>query len=120
MPQRAAVMCQDVASLRNLQSALQELEIEQVSCHSQREIVEMVLRVRCCALIVDFALPGAAEVVKMAALLAPPQRPALLAVATRAWPGTGQAFQSGTDRILYKPLVISELKSALETCRKPA
>jgi CheY-like chemotaxis protein len=118
MPQRAAVMCEDVFSLRTLRSVLDDLGIEPVTCESQQEIVERVLGGRCSALIVDFDLPGGREIVKMAALLAPPQRPALLALARRAWPGTGEAFQSGADRILYKPLDVVQAREALETFRK--
>jgi hypothetical protein len=50
--------------------------------------------------------------------LPPGQKPALLAVASRAWPGTGQAFQSGASRILYRPLEAEQLKEALKVERK--
>jgi hypothetical protein len=73
---------------------------------------------RASTLIVDFDLPGAEEVIRMAALLPPGQKPALLAVASRAWPGTGQAFQSGASRILYRPLEIEQLKEALKADKK--
>lgn len=55
---------------------------------------------------------------RMAALLSPEQKPALLAVASRAWPGTGQAFQSGASRILYKPFGPELVKEALKSSRK--
>src|SRR5437868_2298835 len=48
----------------------------------------------------------------------PSQKPALLAVASRAWPGTGQAFQSGASRILYRPLEAEQLKEALKAERQ--
>jgi hypothetical protein len=57
-------------------------------------------------------------VIRMAALLPPGQMPALLAVASRAWPGTGQAFQSGAHRILYRPLETELVKDAIKTGRK--
>ena len=80
--------------------------------------MELVTKGGCSALIVDFDLPGAQEVVKMAALLQPQQKPLLLGVASRAWPGTGQAFQSGADRILYKPLDPAQVKDALEASQE--
>ena len=80
--------------------------------------MELVTKGRCSTLIVDFDLPGAQEVVKMGALLQPPQKPVLLAVASRAWPGTGHAFQSGADRILYKPLDPAQVKEALQASQK--
>ncbi|MGA8340940.1 MAG: PilZ domain-containing protein [Candidatus Sulfotelmatobacter sp.] len=92
--------------------------MELVSCPSQQEALELVMTGRCSTLIVDFDLPGAEEVIRMAALLPPSQKPALLAVASRAWPGTGQAFQSGASRILYRPLEAEQLKEALKAERK--
>ena len=56
----------------------------------------------------------------MAALLPPEQKPLLLALASRAWPGTGQAFQSGASRIIYRPLDPEQLKDALASGRKKA
>ncbi len=69
-------------------------------------------------LIVDFDMPDAQEAIRMAALLPPAQKPFLLAISSRAWPGTGQAFQSGASRILYKPLEAEPLKEALLAGRK--
>lgn len=73
---------------------------------------------RCSALIVDFDLPGAEDVVRMTGLLAPSQRPTLLAVASQAWPGTGQAFHSGANRILYRPLDSQVIAEALRNGKK--
>ncbi|PYX29939.1 MAG: hypothetical protein DMG77_11170 [Acidobacteria bacterium] len=114
----AAVWSQDVPTRQGLKTVLEDLGIQPVTCHSGQEAMELVMARRCSTLIVDFDLPGAGEVVKMAALLEPPQKPLLLAVASRAWPGTGQAFQSGADRILYKPLDPTQIKDAFEISRK--
>lgn len=118
MCQSAAVLCHDKRSLQTLGATLEELGIELVSCPSQQEALELVMTGHCSTLIVDFDLPGAEEVVRMAALLPPGQKPALLAVASRAWSGTGQAFQSGASRILYRPLEAEQLKEALKAERK--
>jgi FixJ family two-component response regulator len=118
MRQAAAVLCHDKGSLQTLETALQDLGIEPVSCRSGQEALESVMHGRCSTLIVDFDLPGAEEVIRMAALLPAGQKPALLAVASRAWPGTGQAFQSGASRILYRPLEKESLKDALKAERK--
>lgn len=74
---------------------------------------------QCSTLIVDFDLPGAREVIRVADLLPDAQKPNLLAVASRAWPGTGEAFQSGATRILYKPLDPEVAKESLKRARKP-
>jgi CheY-like chemotaxis protein len=120
MRQSAAVLCHDKTSLQPLKAGLQELEIELLACSNQKQALELVLAGRCSTLIVDFDLPGAEEVIRMAALLPPTQKPALLAVASRSWPGTGQAFQSGASRILYRPLDPEQLKEALKASHKPA
>jgi len=120
MRRSAAVLCQDTSTLQRLKAALEELGIQLVTCHSGPEAMELAVSRRCSTLIVDFDLAGAGEIIKMAALLAPAQKPLLLAVSSRAWPGTGQAFQSGADRILYKPLDPAELKDACATRRPRA
>src|ERR1700736_6937396 len=114
----AAVLCHDKRSLQILESTLEQLAVELVNCPSGQAALELVLDGRCSTLIVDFDLPGAEEVIGMAALLPPGQKPALLAIASRAWPGTGQAFQSGASRILYRPLEAEQLREALKAERK--
>src|SRR5689334_9778450 len=100
----AAVLCQDERSLKTLGSVLEEMGMDLVKCRSQQHALELVMSGRCSTLIVDFDVPDGHEAVRMANLLPPSQKPALFAVASRAWPGTGQAFQSGASRILYRPL----------------
>jgi len=118
MRQSAAVLCHDKRSLETLQRSLDQLNMEIVNCGSQKEALERVMNGSCSTLIVDFDLGGAEEVIRMAALLPPGQKPTLLAVASRAWPGTGQAFQSGAHRILYRPLEAELVKDAIKTGRK--
>jgi CheY-like chemotaxis protein len=120
MQQSAAVLCRDKASMQTLQRTLGDLGIELLTCASNQEALEQVLAGRCSTLIVDFDLRGAEEVMRMAGLLPPTQRPVMLAVASRAWPGTGQAFQSGANRILYRPLEADQLKDALKAGTKAA
>jgi len=118
MRKSAAVLCQDKRSLQTLQSTLDQLGIEMVICRTHQDALEWVMTGHCTTLIVDFDLAGADEVVRTAAMLPPAQKPALLALETRVWPGTGQAFQSGASRILYKPVDSELIKDALKTSRK--
>jgi DNA-binding response OmpR family regulator len=115
MRKAAAVLCHDKASFHTLQIALDVLGIELQNCSSPQQALQLAVSGRCSTLIVDFDLAGADEVVRMAALLPPAQRPALLAVASRVWPGTGRAFQSGASRILYRPLEGEQVKAAINT-----
>lgn len=119
MRQSAAVLCSDKRSLGALEGSLEELGIELLLCRSNQEALESVMTGRCNTLIVDFDLAGAEEAIRMANLLPPSQKPALLAIASRAWPGTGQAFHSGAHRILYRPLEADLVKDALKASRKP-
>jgi len=118
MRQSAAVLCQDQRSIQILQATLDHLGMELKNCHSQQEALELLIAGKSSTLIVDFDLVGAEEVMRLAALLSPEQKPALLAVASRAWPGTGQAFQSGASRILYKPFGPELVKEALKSNSK--
>jgi ActR/RegA family two-component response regulator len=120
MRHSAAILCHDKTSLHALKASLEELGIEPVACHSRHEALKLVTAGRCSTLIVDFDLPDAEQVISMAALLPPAQKPVLLAVASRVWPGTGQAFQSGASRILYRPLDKEQITDALRSSRKPA
>src|SRR5579863_6323322 len=118
MRHSAAVLCNDKRSLQTLEATLEELEIGLEKCPSGQKALELVMTGQCSTLIVDFDLPGADEVIRMAALLPEGQKPDLLAVASRAWPGTGQAFQSGANRILYRPLDTEQIKEALQAGNK--
>jgi len=112
----AVVLCQDGPSLAILKIVLSEVGLPPVLCRSHQETMELILGGHCAALIADFDLPGAAEVMKTASLLVPPQKPLLLALSD-AWPGTGEAFQSGASRILYKPLQLDQVRDAFEPRR---
>jgi CheY-like chemotaxis protein len=117
MQPSAAVLCQDPASVQTLKTVLAQMEIEPVMCGSQPEAMEQILSHRCTALVVDFDLPGAAEVAKLVALLEASQRPVVMAM-TGVWLGSGQAFQSGANRILYKPLDPSQIRDAFDSANK--
>jgi CheY-like chemotaxis protein len=118
MPQSAAVLCHDKRSLQTLKTTLEDLDTEVVNCPSGQAALELVMTGQCSTLIVDFDLPGADEVIRMASLLPPAQKPTLLAIACRAWPGTGQAFQSGASRILYRPVEPEQIKEAIRAEKK--
>ncbi|SRR5581483_3088926 len=118
MSKFAAVLCQDQKSLQILRTALNRLETELIHCRSRQEALELVMSGQCSTMIVDFDLAGAEEAIRMASLLPPSQKPALLAIATRAWPATGEAFQSGASRILYRPLTGELIREALKSGRK--
>ena len=118
MRKSAAVLCHDTKSLETLSETLNQLGFDLRKCRSNQEALELIMAGECSILIVDFDLPGAEEAIRMASLLPSAQKPTLLAVASRAWPGTGQAFQSGASRILYRPLEKELVKDALKAEKK--
>jgi ActR/RegA family two-component response regulator len=120
MRQSAAVLSHDDRSLRTLEGTLEQLGIEFMNCRSEQHALESIMTGNCSTLIVDFDLPGAREVMRMADLLPEAQKPNLLAVSSRAWPGTGEAFQSGAGRILYKPLDAELARESLRPRPKSA
>jgi ActR/RegA family two-component response regulator len=113
MRRSAVLFCEDHSSLHTLKAVLQELDIDVVVCRGLSQAMEFAVAGQYAALIADFDLPGAASLVKVAALLAPPEKPVLLAI-NGAGLATGEAFQSGAHRILYKPLAAGQIKDAFD------
>jgi len=101
-----------------LRATLDELGMKAIHCHFWQDALEPVVTSNCSTLIVDFDVPGAFELVRMATLLPPPQRPNVLAIADGAYPGNGRAFLSGASRVLYKPLEADVLREALQADKK--
>jgi len=120
MRQSAAVLCNDPKSLEVLKSTLDHLDIDFTRCHSRQEALELVMTGVCSTLFVDFDIPGSDEAIRMANLLPEDQKPKLIAISSRVWPGTGQAFQSGANRILYRPIDAEVVKDALKIGKKSA
>jgi hypothetical protein len=123
MSRFAAVFCHDAPSLRILTASLNEAGIDHVICRSQQQALELALSGHCSLLLADFVLPGAGEVARVTSLLPPAQKPVVLAIAGE-YPGTGEAFQSGANRILYRPLASAQVREALQeklaSGRKPS
>jgi hypothetical protein len=123
MSRFAAVFCHDAPSLRILTASLNQAGIDHVICRSQQQALELALSGHCSLLLADFVLPGAGEVARVTSLLPPPQKPVVLAIAGE-YPGTGEAFQSGAHRILYRPLASTQMRDVLQEVlasrRKPS
>src|SRR5215813_7648193 len=64
----ALLMCREQHSLRLLAAAMDGLDIEQETCLSASEAVENLAKGRFSALVVDFDLPAAAQVARLARL----------------------------------------------------
>jgi CheY-like chemotaxis protein len=113
----ALVLCQEAPSLAILRTALENFEFDVAICNSQEKALQLLLQGSYVALIVDLTLPGAHDVAKLASLLVPPQKPVLLTMVP-AWDGSSQAFQSGANLILYKPLELAQVKDSIAASRR--
>jgi CheY-like chemotaxis protein len=110
------LMCREQPSLRVLAAALEGLEVEQEVCLSAPEAVELMTPGRYSALVLDFDLPGAAQVARMARLAPPHQRPVVFAM-IGAQTGIAGAFQAGANFVLYKPLILEQVTRSLRAGR---
>jgi len=122
MKLNALLMSRDHASLRVVASALDGLGIEYQVCLSSAEAVELLVQGQYSAVVLDFALPGAAQVARMARMASPQRRPVVFAMIGALTPVCG-AFQAGVNFALYKPVVFEQVTRTLragQTFMKPS
>jgi len=112
MKLNALLVSRDRPSLRVLVALLDVLQIEHQNCHSSAEAVELLVRGRHSALILDFDLAGAGQVARMAQMVTPQRKPVVYAM-VGAFTPVGGAFQSGVNFVLYKPLVCEQVARSL-------
>src|SRR5271165_5293614 len=112
MKRNALVMSRDHASLPVLAAVLDVLEIEYQTCLSSAEAVELLVQGHHSALVLDFDLPGAGQVARMARMASPQRRPVVFAMVSAFTP-VGGAFQSGVNFVLYKPLGFEQVARSL-------
>src|ERR1700680_2881794 len=112
MKLNALVMSRDHPSLPVLAAILDVLEIEQQTCLSSAEAVELLVHGHHSALVLDFDLPGAGQVARMARMASPHRRPVVFAMVSAFTP-VGGAFQSGVNFVLYKPLACEQVMRSL-------
>jgi hypothetical protein len=112
MKLNALLVSQDRPSLRVLTALLDVLEIEHQTCPSCAEAVESLVHGHHSALVLDFDLPGAGQVARMARMASLQRRPVVFAMVSAFTP-VGGAFQSGVNFVLYKPLAYEQVARSL-------
>ena len=112
MKLNALVMSRDHPSLRALAAILDVLEMEHETCPSSAEAVELLVHGHHSALVLDFDLPGAGQVARMARMASPQRRPVVFGMVSAFTP-VGGAFQSGVNFVLYKPLDFEQVTRSL-------
>lgn len=101
-------MCRPGQPLRPLTAALDEVRIGQDHCSSAQEAIELLAGGKYSAVVLDFDLPGAAQVAKLARVAPANRRPVVFAM-IGALTDIGGTFQAGANFVLYKPLVYEQM-----------
>ncbi len=112
----ALLMCREQQSLRVVAAALDELEIEREVCLSASEAMELMMQGHYSALVLDFDLPRAALVARLARLAPPHRRPVIFAT-IGALTGVAGTFQAGANFVFYKRLGLEQVRRALRAGR---
>jgi CheY-like chemotaxis protein len=112
----ALCMCRDERSLPILTTALQELEIQQELRSSAAEVLETLAQAHYSALLLDFDLPGAAMIARIARLSPADNRPVTFALIGKLTEMAG-TFRAGANFVLYKPLVVEQIMRSLRAGR---
>ncbi len=112
MKLNALVMARSHSSVRTLVAAFAELGIEYQVSPSASETMEALATGYHSALIVDFDLPHAMQVVKMARMASGKRRSVLFGM-VGAGKSVGDVFQAGANFVLYKPLDLLQVLHSL-------
>ena len=108
----ALLMCREHESLRVMAAALDYLAIEQEVCLAAPEAMEAMAQNHYSALVLDFDLPAAGQVARMARSAPAQRRPVVFAM-IGALTDIAATFQAGANFVLYKPLEFSQLMRSL-------
>lgn len=109
-------LCRNQQCLQQLARALEEFELRQQCCASAQEALELMARGNYSALVLDFDIPGAAQLTRLARLGPLDRRPVVFAM-IGASTDIGGAFQAGANFVLYKPLATEQLTRSLRAAR---
>jgi PilZ domain len=112
----ALLMCREQQALRALGTALDEVEMEQELCLSAPEALDLTVLRYYSALILDFDLPGAATVARMARLAPSHRRPVVFGM-IGASTEIAETFHAGVNFIFYKPLAFDQIVRCLRAGR---
>jgi len=112
----ALVMCREPQSLQVLAAAMDVVRMEQIPCSSVPEALDQMVRAQYSALVLDFDLPHAELVAKLARFAPAKSRPVIFAM-IGARTEIGATFQAGANFVLYKPLVGDQVLRSLRAGR---
>lgn len=112
----ALLMSRDHDALRTVSAALNQMGIHQEECLSAPDCLELIATCRYSAVVLDFELPGAAQIARIVKGWAPRKRPVVFSM-IGALNHIAGAFQSGADFVLYKPLAWDQVTRSLRAAQ---
>ena len=112
----ALVMSRSHSSVKALVAAFAELGIEYQISLSASETIETLASGNHSALVVDFDLPHAAQVAKLARSISGKRKPVLFGMIGAETP-IGGVFQAGANFALYKPLDLLQVLHSLRAAQ---
>jgi CheY-like chemotaxis protein len=116
MKLNALTLCRHQDCIRQIAGALEDFDIRQQCCDSAQEGLELLARGNYSALLLDFDVPGAAQLTKLARLGPLDRRPVVFAM-IGASTDIGGTFQAGANFVLYKPLATEQLTRSIRAAR---
>lgn len=109
-------MSRSSGALKVLIAAFAELGIEYRVCGSVLEAIETISGEHRSAIVVDFDLPDAASLAKMARNLPEKRRPVTFGMIGNTTP-VGSVFEAGANFVLYKPLDLAQVLHSFRAAR---
>ena len=110
------VMSRSSGALKVLIAAFAELGIEYKVCGSVLETLEVMSGEHHSAVVLDFDLPDAVSVAKMARSLPEKRRPVTFGMIGNTTP-VGSVFEAGANFVLYKPLDLAQVLHSFRAAR---
>ncbi|HEX8818142.1 MAG TPA: PilZ domain-containing protein [Terriglobales bacterium] len=117
MKPTALLISRDLEALFQLQSTLDGLEVGWQVCYSPEEALDAVVHTDFSLLVVDFELPHASQVARMARVAAPHRKVVAGAVVSGQTPMT-TALQADLQFVLHKPLDPEEVEPCLHAYKR--
>ena len=116
MPLECLVVSRHRPSIRALGAVLEELQIASEICSEPQQALDQMERRHFGALVLDFDIRGAAELLASARMTSAHQKTVIFAAISRCT-ATGSAFELGANFVLYKPLTGEQVGRALRAAR---
>jgi DNA-binding response OmpR family regulator len=117
MKPTALLVSRDLEALFQLQSALDGLDVKWQVCYSPEEALDAVVHTEFSLLVVDYELPHAPQVARMARVAAPRRKVVAGAMVSGFTPMT-TALQNGLQFVLHKPLDSEEVEPCLHAYKR--